>query len=158
MTFVSFWLTSLSIIISRSNLFAPNGIISLFFMTDIPFIHTHTHHIVFILSSDVHLGCFCVLVIINRAATNTEMHVIFSNYCFVKNGILFCYEKGWRPDPGYSIGETWKHCAYLKEANHKRSHHILYPFIGNATGKSMETKHRLMVAGFGEREWGVIHG
>ena len=81
MTFVSFWLTSLSIIISRSNLFAPNGIISLFFMTNIPFVHTHTHththHIFFIFSSDVHLGCFCVLVIINRAATNTEMHVSF---------------------------------------------------------------------------------
>ena len=40
--------------------------------------HTHTHHIFFIRSSfDGHLGCFCILVIVNSAAVNVEVHVSF---------------------------------------------------------------------------------
>ena len=40
--------------------------------------HTHTHTHTFIRSSvDGHLGCFCVLAIVNSADTNIEVHVSF---------------------------------------------------------------------------------
>ena len=43
------------------------------------------HRIFFIYSSvDGHLGCFYVLAIVNSAAMNIQMHVIFSNYSFVQ--------------------------------------------------------------------------
>ena len=40
--------------------------------------YIHTYHIFFIHSpADRHLGCFCVLAIVNSAAMSTGMHVSF---------------------------------------------------------------------------------
>ena len=64
-------------IISRSIHVAANGIISFFFMAEYYTI-VYMYHIFFIHSSvNGHLGCFCVLAIINSAAVNIGMHVSF---------------------------------------------------------------------------------
>ena len=56
------WLASLSMIISKSTHVAANGIISFFFMTNIPYIYIYiiTSLSIFILTVDGHLGCFLV--------------------------------------------------------------------------------------------------
>ena len=47
--------------------------------------HIYIYHIFFIHSSvDGHLGCFRVLAIVNSAAMNIRMNVIFSNYRFIR--------------------------------------------------------------------------
>ena len=69
--------------ISRSNHIAANGIISLFFMAEY-YSTVYTCHTFFIhLSVDGRLGYFHVLAIVNSAAMNIGVHVIFSNYSFV---------------------------------------------------------------------------
>ena len=86
------WLTSLSMIISRSNHVATNDIILFFlWLSSIPFCVCVcvcvciTYHIFFTYSSvSRHLGCFHVLAIVNIATVNIGMHV-FSNYSFLWN-------------------------------------------------------------------------
>ena len=87
MIFVFLWLTSLSMIISRSIHVAANGIISFFFygwvLFNCIYIHTHTHHIFFIHSYvSGHLGCFYVLAFVNSAAANCVNMCIFQ-YLFL---------------------------------------------------------------------------
>ena len=86
---VSFWLTSVTMIISRSIHVAVNGII-LLLLSDTPlycvYTHTHTHtHCIFFIHSSVsgHLGCFYVLVIVNSAVMGVcvSFHMmVFSRY------------------------------------------------------------------------------
>ena len=67
----TFWITSLSIVISRSVHVAANGIISFFFMAG-------WYSIFFIPSSvDGHLGCFWVLTFVNTAGMNIGVHAFF---------------------------------------------------------------------------------
>ena len=89
MVFAFVWLTSLSMIMSRSIHVAANGNISFFFwLSNSPLYvcmcvythkhtHTHTHHI-FLIHSSVNecLGCLLVLAI-NSAAMNIGVHVSF---------------------------------------------------------------------------------
>ena len=81
--FIFTWLTSLSMIISRSLHFAANGIISFFlWLSNIPlWIHNHTFFIYS--SADGHLGYFHVLDIVNSAAVSTGMHVSFQIRVFI---------------------------------------------------------------------------
>ena len=55
--------------------------------------YTHTHTTSFIHSSvDRHLGCFCILLIINNAAMNIAMHVSFWIGVFDSFGYIFWEE------------------------------------------------------------------
>ena len=75
------FLTSLSLIISRSTCVAINGIMSLFFNSWVVF--HHIHHLFFILSSgDGHLRCFCVTAVIRSAAMNMR--------CIYLSELYFC--------------------------------------------------------------------
>ena len=71
------WLTSLSMIISRSIHVAANAIISFLFMAEYYSI-VYIYHIFLIHSSvDGHLGCFHVLTSANSATMNIGVHVSF---------------------------------------------------------------------------------
>ena len=61
-------------IISGSIHITANGIISFFFMTNIPL---YVYHIFIHYSVDGHLNCFHVLDIINSGAKNFGVHVSF---------------------------------------------------------------------------------
>ena len=87
--FVFLWITSLSVIISRSIHVFANGIISFFsygwvifhyiYLYICIYIYLYTYHVFFILSSvNGHLGCFHVLAVLNSAAMNIGVD-IFSN-------------------------------------------------------------------------------
>ena len=82
--FFSVWLTSLSMIISRSVCVVANGIISFFlWLSNIPLYQIN--NIFFIHSSvDGHLGFFHVLAVVNSAAMNIEEHVSFRISVFSK--------------------------------------------------------------------------
>ena len=90
------WLTSLIIIISRSNHAAVNSIISFFFMAECYSI-AYLSHIFFIhLYVDEQQGCVHVLVTVNSAAMNIGVHVslwitVLSGY-MPRNGIAGSYE------------------------------------------------------------------
>ena len=91
----SAWLTSFSMIISRSIHVAANGIISFFFYGWVISI-VYMYSTFFIHSSvDRHLGCFHVLPIVNSAAMNIGVHVsfwimVFSGY-MPRSGIAGSY-------------------------------------------------------------------
>ena len=74
--FVFVWLTSLSMIISRSIHVAANGIISFFFMAELFYIvcmyHSFIHSSVY-----EHSGCFRVLAVVNSAGMDIGVHVFF---------------------------------------------------------------------------------
>ena len=73
----SVWLTSLSMMISRSTHVAANGIISFFFMAE-KYSIVSVYTIYFIHSSlDGHIDCFHVLAIVNSAAVKIGMPVSF---------------------------------------------------------------------------------
>ena len=74
MSCFSFWITSLNMIISKSNHVAANGVVSFFFNGWVVF-HS-IYHILFIHSSvDGHLGCFRVLAIVHSYALNIRVHI-----------------------------------------------------------------------------------
>ena len=85
MIFIFLWLTSLTVIISRSIHVAANGNISCFFGWVIA-CYVYMYHVFFIYSSvDRHLCCFNVLAIAKNPAVNIGVHVsfpirIFSGY------------------------------------------------------------------------------
>jgi len=72
---LSFWLTSLSMIISSCVYVAANGIISFFFMAEWYSILCMYH--IFLIHSSVngHWDCFLVLAIVNRAALNIAVNI-----------------------------------------------------------------------------------
>ena len=73
----SIWLSSLSVIVSRSIHVAANGAISFCTMAE-GYSIVYMYHIFFIhLSVDGHLACFHVLAVVNSAAVNTGMYVSF---------------------------------------------------------------------------------
>ena len=85
-TLVFPWLSSLSIIPSRSTYVVVNGKISLFCLW-LSNIHTHTHthtlHHLYSFIYWLHLGCFHILAIIKVAAMNTVIHISFLISVFV---------------------------------------------------------------------------
>ena len=113
---LSFWLTSLSMIVFRSIPVAANGITLFFFLRlSIISFYMSIHHVFFIHSFiHRHLGCFHVLGVVNSAAVTTGVHVSFqiivfsryvprngiagsygsSNFSFLKN--LLTYYPQWR--------------------------------------------------------------
>ena len=72
--FVFIWLTSLSMIISRSIHIPENGIFFLW-LSNIPLYDMF--HIFIHSSISEHLGCLHGLAVINSAAVNTVLHVSF---------------------------------------------------------------------------------
>ena len=91
----SFWLTLLSMIISKSIHIAADGIISFFFMTKIPlyiyvceYIYTASFFHASVLG---HLDCFRVLAFVNNAEMNLEVqvsfHIIVLSGCVPRSGI-----------------------------------------------------------------------
>ena len=89
--FVFVWITSLSMIISRSIHVAANGSISFFSWL---IFHWICYHII-CSSVGGHLGFFYVLVLVNHAAVNIGMHVpfqimVFSGY-MPRSGVARSY-------------------------------------------------------------------
>ena len=74
----SLWLTSLSVIISRSHHVAAKGtVLFLLRISSIPW-YIYVCHIFFIQSSvNRHLCCFSVLAIVNKSCMNTGVHISF---------------------------------------------------------------------------------
>ena len=81
---LSVWLTSLSMIISRSNRVAANGLISFSLSNIALYVYLSIYlYLIFIHSSiHGHLGCFHVLVVVNSIAVNIGMPVSFSTMVF----------------------------------------------------------------------------
>ena len=79
------YLTSLSMIISRSVHVATNGVISFFFLAE-QFFTVYMYHFFIHSSVDGNLGCFHVLNIVNSATTDIGVHIsfqirVFPRYC-----------------------------------------------------------------------------
>ena len=129
----SSWFISLSLINSRPIHVAANDIISFFFMAKW-YSTVYMYHNFFIHSSvDGHLGCFCVLGIVNNAVVNIQMHIsfqimVFSGYLWgfscgsvVKNQLAVQekqiqslvgespWRRKWWPTPVLVLGKSHRH-------------------------------------------------
>ena len=95
MKLVFLWLTSLSLIISRSIHVTANGIISFFFYGWVTFHCIYTPHLLLHSSVNGHLSFFHELAIVNSTTINIKVHIsfqiiLFSGY-MSRNGIAGSY-------------------------------------------------------------------
>ena len=81
----SFWLTSLSMIVSSCIHVAANGIIFFWWLSNIP-LYIYVLYLLNHSSVDAHFACSHVLAIVNSAALNIRMHVSF--WIIVMSGFL----------------------------------------------------------------------
>ena len=81
----SIWLSSLSIIPSRSTCVVRAGRIFIFFMAQ-EYSIVYGYHIFFLHSCDGHLNCFLILTTVNNASVNIGAHISFQISVFVSLG------------------------------------------------------------------------
>ena len=83
---ICLWLTSLTMIVSRSINVAVKDIISFFLWLSNSLLYIKVSHIIFIHSSiNGHWGCFHVLIMVNSAAVNIRVHISIWSMVFSSN-------------------------------------------------------------------------
>ena len=121
---LSLWLTSPSMIISRSIYVAANGVISSF-MAELYSI-VYMYHIFTHSSVDRNLNCFHVLAIVKSIAVNIEVNVslqivVFSGYFFFNNDFYFFHYSWFTVFCQFSAaqqGDPVKHTCVLSFFSH----------------------------------------